>query len=187
MNKHFRSLLNLPPQPTDQNKRGRNEADELELEPSSEVEDSDTSDHEHLSIPTNLRETTNDALEYITPKDTPIASRTRNHKKQRVKPIWQKLMQGIKRIGAIYYKEAIAKNTNYVEKSKFIKAQEKELQNLTDAGVYDPLIKLSKSKVEPSKIIPISTIFSEGSTLDLDNFISGSYTPASVKFWSSFS
>ena len=65
------------------------------------------------------------------------------NKKLRVRKIYSKYIPKIK---AIYYKQAITKNTDLEQKEKFLEAYQKEKQNLIDMGLIILDIKILKSQ-----------------------------------------
>ena len=83
---------------------------------------------------------------------------TKGPKKFRINFIHPK-ESSAKKIHALYFKQAITNNKNVEEKKKYLEAYQKELNNLTDMGVFDPKIKLARNNVKKDKIIPINTLF----------------------------
>lgn len=82
---------------------------------------------------------------------------TKGSKKFRINFICPK-ETSIKKIHALYFKQAITNNKNLEEKKIYLEVYEKELNNLREMDVFDSKIKLARNKVQKEKIIPINTI-----------------------------
>ncbi|CAI4054592.1 uncharacterized protein SKDI_01G0670 [Saccharomyces kudriavzevii IFO 1802] len=65
------------------------------------------------------------------------------------------------KIRAIYYNEAITKNTDLKEKHEYKQAYHKELHNLIDMEVFDMKIKYNRTEIPDKLIIPTNTIFTK--------------------------
>ncbi|CCK73021.1 uncharacterized protein KNAG_0M01680 [Huiozyma naganishii CBS 8797] len=65
----------------------------------------------------------------------------------------------VNKIRSIFYKEAITNNKNIQANFEFIKAYQKELDNLVKMKVYNPKIKIPKGEVHKDEIEPINTTF----------------------------
>ena len=142
--------------------------------PSAESECTDNAPHEKreevFSIPKNLREDIVGKENVIDLPDGPIAKRTRQNKKLRVREVksqvyrirfvaplenWEK---GSK-VYAIYYKDAITNNPDPTEKELFKAAFTKEYNNLINMKVIDPKVKVRRTSVPSIQVIPTNTIF----------------------------
>ena len=130
--------------------------------PSAESECTDSTPHEKreevFSIPKNLRECIVGKENVIDLPDGPIAKRTRQNKKLRVREVksqvyrirfvvppenWEK---GSK-VYAIYYKDAITNNPDPTEKELFKAAFTKEYNNLINMRVINPKVKVRRTSV----------------------------------------
>ena len=142
--------------------------------PSAESECTDNTPHEKreevFSIPKNLRECIVGKENVIDLPDSPIAKRTRQNKKLRVREVksqvyrirfvappenWEK---GSK-VYAIYYKDAITNNPDPTEKELFKAASTNEYNNLINMRVIDPKVKVRRTSVPSIQVIPTNTIF----------------------------
>ena len=123
-----------------------------------------------FSIPKNLREGIVDKENMIDLPDGPIAKRTRQNKKLRVRGVksqvyrirfvappenWEK---GSK-VYALYYKDAITNNPDPTEKELFKAAFTKEYNNMINMKVIDPKVKVRRTSVPSIQVIPTNTIF----------------------------
>ena len=112
-------------------------------------------------IPVELKENYKDSNKTIEVKKDyePVAQRTRQHKRFRIKFVDAVQDWKTNQIRSVYYSDAIADNKDNDEKVQFQEALQKEYHNLEEMGVFDKCIKIPRKEVNKDIAIPTTPIF----------------------------
>ena len=118
-------------------------------------------DTEEYPVPTDRKEDYTDSTDKIEKKKNyePIARRTRNDKKFRIRFVGSTTNWRKRQINSVYYSDAIAHNKDNDEKVQFQEALQKEYHNLEEMGVFDKCIKIPRKEVNKDIAIPTTPIF----------------------------
>ena len=118
-------------------------------------------DTEEYPVPTDRKEDYTDSTDKIEIKKNyePIARRTRNNKKFRIRFVGSTTNWRKRQINSVYYSDAIAHNKDNDEKVQFQEALQKEYHNLEEMGVFDKYIKVPRKEVNKDIVIPTTPIF----------------------------
>ena len=118
-------------------------------------------DTEEYPVPTELKKDYTDSTDKIKIKKSyePIARRTRNDKKFRIRFVGSTTNWRKRQINSVYHSDAIAHNKDNDEKVQFREALQKEYHNLEEMGVFDKYIKIPRKEVNKDIVIPTTPTF----------------------------
>ena len=126
-----------------------------------ETQSEQETESEIYPIPTELKENYKDSNKTIDIKRDyePVAQRTRQHKKFRIRFVDAAQDWKTNQIRSVYYSDAIAHNKNSEDKIQFQEALQKEYHNLEEMGVFDKYIKIPRKEIKDNIIIPTTPVF----------------------------